>query len=133
MYEIAKELCFSYGHRLLNHGGKCKLLHGHNGRVTIKLAAETLDSQGMVIDFSVIKTAAKEWIDEQFDHQMLLHEDDPLVAVLKDCGEHYRVLKVHPTAESLARLIFDHLRGENFPVTEVTLWETESCYATYRA
>lgn len=133
MYEIAKELCFSYGHRLLNHAGKCKLLHGHNGRVTIKLASETLDAQGMVVDFSDIKNAAKAWIDEQFDHQMLLHEDDPLVAVLKSSGEHYRVLKVHPTAESLARLIFNYLHEQNFPVVEVTLWETESCYATFRA
>jgi 6-pyruvoyltetrahydropterin/6-carboxytetrahydropterin synthase len=43
------------------------------------------------------------------------------------------VLKVHPTAESLARLIFNYLHEQNFPVVEVTLWETESCYATFRA
>jgi 6-pyruvoyltetrahydropterin/6-carboxytetrahydropterin synthase len=133
MYEIAKELCFSYGHRLLNHAGKCKLLHGHNGRVTITLAAETLDSQDMVMDFSVVKDVAKRWIDEQFDHQMLLHKDDPLIPVLKTCGEHYRALDMHPTAESLARIIFDYLRQQKFPVTAVTLWETESCYAIYRA
>lgn len=132
MHEIGKELYFSYGHRLMNHAGKCRMLHGHNAKVTIKLACQNLNEDGMVIDFSEIKNAAKSWLDEQFDHQMLLYEDDPVVEVLKNCGEHIRVLNVHPTAECLAKLIFDFIQSKNFPVTEVTLWESESCFATYR-
>ncbi len=37
---------FCYGHRLLNYDGKCKHLHGHNGRVIISLEAPTLDNRG---------------------------------------------------------------------------------------
>jgi len=41
------------------------------------------------------------------------------------------VVDTNPTAENIAKLIYDHARSEGFPVTEVTLWETESCFATY--
>ena len=133
MHEIGKELYFSYGHRLMNHAGKCKLLHGHNARVVIKIGSLKLDQDGMVLDFSTIKKSAKNFLDEQFDHQLLLHKNDPLVPVLEKAGEHVRLLDVHPTAECLAKLIFDFMQSQNFPVTEVTLWETESCFATYKA
>jgi 6-pyruvoyltetrahydropterin/6-carboxytetrahydropterin synthase len=39
----------------------------------------------------------------------------------------------NPTAENIAQLIFEKTREAGFPVTEVKLWETESCHATYRA
>ena len=52
MYHITREIDFCYGHRLLNYDGKCRFLHGHNGRAVIKIAAETLDERGMVFDFS---------------------------------------------------------------------------------
>ncbi|HEY9758072.1 MAG TPA: 6-carboxytetrahydropterin synthase QueD [Oculatellaceae cyanobacterium] len=133
VYEIGKDLYFSYGHRLMNHAGKCKLLHGHNAKVTIKVASEYLDQDGMVMDFSDLKTLVKSFLDEQFDHQMLLHKDDPAVPVLQSIGEPLRLLDVHPTAECLAKLIFDHILENNIRPLEVILWETESCFASYRA
>jgi 6-pyruvoyltetrahydropterin/6-carboxytetrahydropterin synthase len=132
VYEIGKDLFFSYGHRLLKHAGKCKMLHGHNAKVTITVSSASLDSSGMVMDFSILKNLVKGYIDEQFDHQLLLHKDDPIVAVLQNNGEHVRLLEVHPTAECLAKLIFDFIVSHNITPTEVTLWETESCFATYR-
>jgi len=131
MYQIAKELHFCYGHRLMNHGGKCKRLHGHNAKVQITVESENLNSDGMVMDFSDLKREVSNWIDEQFDHQMLLHKDDPIVAALTASGETFRILEVHPTAENLARLIFDFVKNLQFPVVEVILWETNSCFARY--
>ena len=55
MFQVTREIDFCYGHRLLNYEGKCKHLHGHNGRVVITLEASELDERGMVIDFSEIK------------------------------------------------------------------------------
>src|SRR5438067_2031165 len=55
MHEVTKEIRFCYGHRLLRYEGKCRHLHGHNGRAVITLAAAKLDSLGMVLDFSQIK------------------------------------------------------------------------------
>ncbi|MES9926921.1 MAG: 6-carboxytetrahydropterin synthase, partial [Candidatus Thiodiazotropha sp. 6PDIVS] len=37
MYTVTKEIHFCYGHRLLNHKGKCRHLHGHNATAVIHL------------------------------------------------------------------------------------------------
>ena len=55
MYSVTRELTFCYGHRLLNYDGKCRHLHGHNGRAVITLSAPALDGLGMVVDFSLLK------------------------------------------------------------------------------
>jgi 6-pyruvoyltetrahydropterin/6-carboxytetrahydropterin synthase len=41
-------------------------------------------------------------------------------------------MDVNPTAENIARLIYDQAKSLGFPVVEVKLWETASCYAAYR-
>lgn len=132
MYQVTREIRFCYGHRLLNYDGKCRHLHGHNGRAVITLAAERLDPLGMVVDFSHIKRVVSRWIDDHLDHKMLLHRDDPILPVLRERGEPVFVLDVNPTAENIARLIYDFAAGQGFPVTEVRLWETEECFAAYR-
>jgi 6-pyruvoyltetrahydropterin/6-carboxytetrahydropterin synthase len=132
MYKVTKHILFCYGHRLLNYDGKCKHLHGHNGHVEIELTAASLDRRGMVMDFEEIKTAIKTWIDDALDHKMLLCKDDPLVKVLKELKEPCYLMDHNPTAENIARLIFDHAADKGFPVSEVKLWETETSHAVYR-
>jgi 6-pyruvoyltetrahydropterin/6-carboxytetrahydropterin synthase len=132
MYRVTREIRFCYGHRLLNYEGKCRHLHGHNGRAVLTLAADHLDARGMVMDFGEIKEAVSTWIDETLDHRMLLHENDPALPWLKQQGEPVFVLNVNPTAENIARVIFDFAAGKGFPVVEVQLWETDYCFATYR-
>ena len=131
MFRVTRVIEFCYGHRLLNYDGKCKHLHGHNGKVVITLEAPELDERGMVLDFSDIKRVVSGWIDAKLDHQMILHRDDPAVPALKALGEPMFLLDVNPTAENIARLIYDYARGQGFPVTEVRLWETPNCYATF--
>jgi len=133
MYSVTKSISFCYGHRLLNYEGPCKHLHGHNARAVITLAAERLDERGMVMDFVDIKDVVKDWIDENLDHVMLLARDDPFLAVMREHGERVYVMDDNPTAENIARLIFEFLRGKDYPVVEVALWETETSYAVYRA
>jgi len=131
MYQVTREIPFCYGHRLLNYQGKCKNLHGHNGTAVITLCAPELDSSGMVLDFSEIKKLVSAWIDETLDHRMLLCKDDPLLPFLRQMGEPICVMDGNPTAENIARYIFEFVLSRGFPVTQVTLWETESCCATY--
>jgi 6-pyruvoyltetrahydropterin/6-carboxytetrahydropterin synthase len=131
MFSVTREITFCYGHRLLEHNGKCRHLHGHNGRAVITLAAPTLDALGMVMDFGKLKRVVGGWIDEALDHKMLLHKDDPALPLLLRLGEPVHVLDVNPTAENIARLIFDYTRAQGFPVVEVKLWETDTCYASY--
>jgi 6-pyruvoyltetrahydropterin/6-carboxytetrahydropterin synthase len=131
MFRVSREIHFCYGHRLLNYDGKCRHLHGHNGKVVITIEADALDGLGMVMDFSQIKRVVAGWIDDTLDHHMLLHRDDPVLPLLRQQGEPVVVLDVNPTAENIAKLIYDFARSKGFPVTEVRLWETENCFATY--
>jgi 6-pyruvoyltetrahydropterin/6-carboxytetrahydropterin synthase len=131
MYLVTRELRFCYGHRLLDYAGKCRHLHGHNGRAVISLAAPQLDRLGMVMDFSQIKRVVSSWIDDQLDHKMLLHKNDPILPILRERGEPVFVMDDNPTAENIARLIYDYTAAQGFQVVEVQLWETDDSYASY--
>jgi len=131
MFRVTREIHFCYGHRLLNYEGKCKFLHGHNGKAVITLEADTLDRRGMVLDFSEIKRSVSAWIDEELDHRMILHRDDPVVPFLAQQGEPVYLMDGNPTAENIARLICEHARAQGLPVVEVRLWETPHCFAAY--
>lgn len=133
MHSVTREIHFCYGHRLLNYPGKCRHLHGHNGTAVITLESPTLDRLGMVVDFTRLKAEVGGWIDAHLDHRMLLHKDDPALAYLLGQGEPIFVMDRNPTAENIALLIFEKARETGFPVVEVKLRETESCYASYRA
>jgi 6-pyruvoyltetrahydropterin/6-carboxytetrahydropterin synthase len=133
MYRVTREIAFCYGHRLLNYDGKCKYLHGHNGRALITLEAPRLDDRGMLVDFADIKRDVQRWVDENLDHNMLLCRDDPILPILREQGERVFVMDDNPTAENIARLIYDRAASVGLPVVEVVVWETEKCHAAYSA
>ena len=54
------------------------------------------------------------------------------LAELRRQKEPVVVVDFNPTAENIARMIFDYALGQGLPVVEVTLWETENSFATYR-
>ena len=131
MFQVTRKIDFCYGHRLLNYDGKCRYLHGHNGQAIITIASPDLDHRGMVMDFSDIKKDVSAWIDDNLDHRMILHRSDPVVPMLQEMGEPLFLLDVNPTAENIARTIYEYTHGRGYPVVEVRLWETLNCYATY--
>jgi 6-pyruvoyltetrahydropterin/6-carboxytetrahydropterin synthase len=131
MYKLVKQIHFCYGHRLLDYQGKCAHPHGHNGIVEVKLASSTLDQKGMVVDFSEIKKTIKRYIEDQLDHRMLLRKDDVLVDVLREVGEDPLLMEDNPTAENIAKLIFEHVKQFGFPIISIGLWETHDSYAEY--
>lgn len=131
MYGIRKEIHFCYGHRLMNYSGKCAHPHGHNGKIEIELASGKLDLRGMVYDFGDIQRIVQEWVDRELDHLMILKKNDPLVKMMKKLGEPHFVMNENPTAESLAKLVFQYCRSKKLPVRRVTFWETVSSSASY--
>ena len=131
MYSVTKRIDFCYGHRLLDYDGVCKHPHGHNAVAEIEVRTDSLDARDMVCDFSDIKLVVKQWIDGQFDHKMILRHDDPLVQPLQQLGEPVFVIDSNPTVERIARLIFDYVREQGFPVVSVKVWETPTSFATY--
>jgi len=91
MYYITKQLEISASHRLaLDYESKCSALHGHNWIVTVYCKARELNANGMVTDFSHIKSV----ISERLDHQCL---ND--------------VLPFNPTAENIARYLCENIEN----------------------
>ncbi|PZC45631.1 MAG: 6-pyruvoyltetrahydropterin/6-carboxytetrahydropterin synthase [Chloroflexi bacterium] len=98
----------------------------------VDIEAEALDDMGMVVDFGRVRDLVKGWIDSNLDHRMILCRQDPVVPVLQGLNEPLYLVDENPTAENLARLIYDQARHLGLDVAEIRLWETPSSYATYR-
>ena len=63
---------------------------------------------------------------------MILNKADPFAKYFQQQGEPVFLIDANPTAENIAKLIFDFARSQKLPVLEVSLWETFKSYATYR-
>jgi 6-pyruvoyltetrahydropterin/6-carboxytetrahydropterin synthase len=53
------------------------------------------------------------------------------VSVLQGLGEPLYLMDENPTAENIAKLLFDMAVAQGFPVVEVRFWETPRCSADY--
>ena len=132
LHKVVKTIDFCYGHRLLDYEGKCRHLHGHNGLLEVAIESDSLDHRGMVMDFNDLRGVVKDWVDKNLDHKMLLHKDDPVVALLSEMGEPFYPMDDNPTAENILKHIYRQMRKEGLMVSEMRLWETPSSYASYR-
>lgn len=132
MHTITTEVYFCYGHRLMNHNGKCKNLHGHSVKACVSVAQQQLNEQGMVCDFSDIKMRVNSYINQHLDHNFIVHKNDPIVPALKAQNERFLAIEEHPTAEVLSKMIYHHLKQEGLNVDRVVLWETTSTNACYQ-
>lgn len=129
---------FSAGHRVAGHENQCAHLHGHNYRVHFKIAPiENLDSIGRVLDFSVIKTKLAMWLEDNWDHKMLIWEFDPILHDLKKIVPNDIVIvPFNPTAENMAKYLveevgIDVMSGTGAILVEVKVEETRKCSAIY--
>jgi len=126
---------FSAGHRVVGHESKCRLLHGHNYRVTFDCAGD-LDQVGRVLDFGVIKTLLCQWLEEHWDHRLLLWAGDPLLPSLRVVSpESIVVVPFNPTAENMAEYLLKTVAPVQLAETGVALVrcvveETRKCAAT---
>lgn len=127
---------FDAGHRVLGHENKCGTFHGHRYTAEIYCTAFSgLDDLGRVIDFSVIKSKVGEWIDQNWDHTMLVFELDPDLENIKSCSGFKKpfVCDFNPTAENMASYLLNTVCPAVLAKTEVVawkirLWETPNCY-----
>lgn len=127
---IAKEFHFSMGHTLHEYEGKCANLHGHNYQLTVIVENDTLNDQGMVMDFGDIKDIVKPIIDKQYDHRFLVYGCDPRAESLKSIDSTVKVVQFNPTAEWLVLDIEERLLKAGLQqIVGLRLWETEDSYA----
>jgi len=136
-FQIVRDFRIDAGHRVFQHEGKCGSLHGHSYTFEVWAGKNSLDPLGRVIDFSVLKEKIGTWLEENWDHAMLLyHGDDvakfylehPLFAKQKNY-----LLPFNPTAENLAlylRIRADELLADTgIKITKVVCHETPNCRA----
>lgn len=120
MYEVAIIKSFSAAHLLTEIGGKCEELHGHNFKVEVTVGAPNLNSEGILIDFRLVKKWLKDIL-EQMDHQHL--NELPFFQ-----GK-------NPSSENIAHHIYSAIqpmvREQNVAVLRVKVWESENAAVTY--
>ena len=121
MHYVSVSEEFSYGHRLRDYNGKCARLHGHNGvvQITVVNTEGELDLCGIAYDFSLLKQGLRDLL-KTLDHRMLLHQEDPIRERFDKCFEDdfgVVLLGFNPTAEGLARYIYEQLNGAYFAGT----------------
>jgi 6-pyruvoyltetrahydropterin/6-carboxytetrahydropterin synthase len=155
-----REIGIDMGHRVTNHGSKCRSVHGHRYKIAAEVAGELEivgSSEGMVIDFGFLKEEMMDAIDAPCDHALCLWSRDPLLtdwAVSSTdtaLAEHYGgaasqwiggklyILATVPTAENLAKHWFEVLEPRVTGRTQgrarlerIIVWETPNCLAEYR-
>ena len=126
---IYKEVFFEATHRLIHYRGKCFRLHGHQWRVEIWIEGTADERTGIVLDYNCIKEVVG-----QFDHQVILNGEDPMVASI-EAFHPVVTTPGDPTSELLAALIAGMIdaeaerQGLDARVVKIRVWESTSCYA----
>lgn len=132
MITCTRRIEFDAAHRVVNHEGKCKYLHGHRYALEATFKAKDLDDLGRVIDFGAVKQVLSQWIDNNLDHTTILSLED------KDLGEKISAItgqKIYymnssTTAENIASHIFNDICPQLFnevKCMEIKLYETPNC------
>ena len=139
MIRITKKFTFDAAHRLLGYAGNCSNIHGHTYTVHVKVKSERgkdkLDDLGMLVDFKALKDILQTGVIDDLDHSLMLHGDDPLFPILAKEQLKLFTCNGNPTAEYLAKLIFDRVfsltRKLNIQPVNVVVFETPTSYAEY--
>lgn len=117
MYKISKQFAFSASHILegLSQDHPCSRLHGHNYIVIVHLKSEKLNETGFVKDYRELDNV-KQYIDDRLDHR---HLND--------------IFPFNPTAENIAKFLYDTFKKEIPELYAVEVSETPKTTAIYEA
>lgn len=121
MFSVRVKDRFSSAHRLVGIGGKCESLHGHNYLVEVEVEGESLDEQGVLLDFRELKDSLRAII-SNLDHKFLNEID---------------FFKEHSSSsEHIAYYIFKELKQavnkKGLKLKEVSVWESDDSCAKFR-
>lgn len=140
--QVTRRLEFDAGHRIPDHRSQCRHLHGHRYAIEITLAGDIIlqsgdPANGMVMDFSEIKSLAQRHLVDVWDHSFLVYSGDTAVVEFLNSLPNHKttILPCIPTAENLAEEAFRILDGiyrdtyeNNLRLERVRLYETPNCW-----
>lgn len=122
---------FTGAHRLVGLDIPCQALHGHYYDVSFSFESEKLDEDGMVIEFDHAKTTIRNWFDENWDHNIILHESDKELgeAIAKITNQKIFYVPFNPTAENLGVYLLNEICpklfvGQNGKCVRIHMQET---------
>lgn len=128
-------------HRQWRHPGHCRFIHGYSREITLWFEASALTDTGFVVDFGSLKVL-KAWLEEMFDHTMLINEDDPEREAFEALHERGVCdLRVMPNVgmEGTAHYVYEYAQkvldeqtGGRAWVVEVECRENDKNAASYR-
>ena len=130
--KIAKEFRWEMGHRLPEHFGQCKNIHGHSYKMLVEFEGD-LDEQGMIIDYYDVEKIINPII-EHLDHAFMVNKNDKVVIeFLEKMNSKKVVVDFQSTAENICTYLLNEVRQASLPknVTKikVRVYETAQDYA----
>jgi len=133
--KIGKEFKWEMGHRLPEHFGQCKNIHGHSYKMLVEFEGE-LDGNGMVIDYYNVEKIVNPII-EKLDHAFLVNKDDKLtVEFLENLNSKKVVVDFESTVENICIYLLTQIKTADLPANVkaimVRVSETEEDYAEER-
>ena len=130
--KIAKEFRWEMGHRLPDHFGKCKNIHGHSYKMLVEFSGE-LDKSGMIIDYYDVEKIINPVI-ETLDHAFMVNKNDKVVLDFLEKMDSKRVVvDFESTAENICKYLLNEVSKtslpENVKEIKVRVQETTEDYA----
>ena len=130
--KIAKEFRWEMGHRLPEHFGLCKNIHGHSYKMIVEFEGE-LDKNQMVIDYYDVEKIVNPVI-EKLDHSFMVTEDDKIVLeFLEKMKSKKVVVNFNSTAENICSYLLSEIKKcslpSNISSVKVRVYETQFDYA----
>ena len=138
---VTKEFPFEMAHVLWNYDGPCKNVHGHSYRLFVTLSGFPTDNKdnpknGMVIDFSDLKSIVKKQIVNIFDHSVVLSNriDEEKTEMFKKMFGNTVLVDYQPTCENLVADFADRIAPHlptGVKLHSLRLYETATSYAEW--
>ena len=130
--KIAKEFRWEMGHRLPEHFGLCKNIHGHSYKMLVEFDGE-LNEQGMIIDYYDVEKTINPII-EKLDHAFMVNKDDIMVLeFLEKMRSKKVVVDFQSTAENICLYLLNEMEKSDLPKNvneiKVRVYETSHDYA----
>lgn len=130
--KIAKEFRWEMGHRLPEHFGLCKNIHGHSYKMIVEFEGE-LNKDQMVIDYYDVEKIINPIIN-QLDHAFMVNENDKIVIeFLEKMNSKKVIVGFDATAENICKYLLNEISKSNLPPNvsslKVRVYETQFDYA----
>jgi 6-pyruvoyltetrahydropterin/6-carboxytetrahydropterin synthase len=130
--KVAKEFKWEMGHRLPEHFGNCKNIHGHSYKMIAEFEGR-LNENDMVIDFYDVDRIIKPLV-EKLDHAFMVNKNDTeVIEFLDKIKSKKLVVDFNSTVENICKFVLEEIKkadlSKNISSVSVRIYETNEDYA----